>query len=436
MFLQSQRTQEELEQVKASTAAEVRAVQAQVAAEAQVIQGQASIEKERLSHRERQVEAERRRTSEIQQEIERQVVAKQREAASKEQDTEKKVAQLIADFEAISSNAQAQLEAERAAINAKSFAEVEREKQKRIAAESEILAMRKEVEQLRSQLQSQPEVFRMDAGDILDTRMIRSSQQQVQRDHELAMSMAEEVQQQAAQGNWFIRGSVAETPDASVPQSKESEQASGAALFGSVAETGQSRPRKSVGSETGAELQAQLALQQEMMSKLLVKVEAMSGDVNKLKQASARSSPNRSEKGSAHSSDSEYHLSITSSLKEELQRGGDGGSSGGASQIQALTQAPRRNNKELDKVEGIPAYPTVSEFAGWKRETRYAVAAASVNPRKVLHHVLKAERWSGTILDFPSDPEFETLEVKFGKALKAVCEEMSRERLPILRRKC
>ena len=136
----------------------------------------------------------------------------------------------------------------------------------------------------------------MDAEDALNVES-QSSQQQVQSDRELAMSIAEEVQQQAAQDNWFIRGSVAETPDARMPQSKESKQESGSALFGSVAETGQGRPPKGVGCEAGSEFQAQLALQQEVMSKLLAKVEAMSGDVNKLKQASARSSPNRSERG-------------------------------------------------------------------------------------------------------------------------------------------
>ena len=57
--------------------------------------------------------------------------------------------------------------------------------------------------------------------------------------------------------------------------------------------------------------------------------------------------------------------------------------------------------KELEKVEGIPAYPTTAEIAGWQREVRYAVASASAEPELALHHVLQAEKWSGDILDLP-----------------------------------
>ena len=70
MFIQSQRTQEELEQVKASIAAEACAVQAQVTAEVQAVQGQVATETERLSQRQQAAKAERQRTFEIQQEIE------------------------------------------------------------------------------------------------------------------------------------------------------------------------------------------------------------------------------------------------------------------------------------------------------------------------------------------------------------------------------
>ena len=66
--------------------------------------------------------------------------------------------------------------------------------------------------------------------------------------------------------------------------------------------------------------------------------------------------------------------------------------------------------KELDEVKGIPAYPSTAEFAGWKRETRYAAAAASTQPKQMLHHMLQAERWSGGILSMPVDLDFETYE--------------------------
>ena len=77
------------------------------------------------------------------------------------------------------------------------------------------------------------------------------------------------------------------------------------------------------------------------------------------------------------------------------------------------------NRKELDEIKGIPAYPTTLEFAGWKREVRYAVAAASANPEAALNDVLEAEVWKGEIFDMPRN-RFDTLEAKFGKALRHV----------------
>ena len=59
-------------------------------------------------------------------------------------------------------------------------------------------------------------------------------------------------------------------------------------------------------------------------------------------------------------------------------------------------------------------------FAGWKREARYAVASASTEPQKALSYVMRAETWTGDILQLPCDPTFETLEVKFGKALRSI----------------
>ena len=82
--------------------------------------------------------------------------------------------------------------------------------------------------------------------------------------------------------------------------------------------------------------------------------------------------------------------------------------------------AANTNKKELDEIKGIPAYPTTPEFAGWKREVRYAVAAASANPEAALNHVLEAEVWKGEIFDMPRNRQFDTLEAKFGKALRHI----------------
>ena len=51
---------------------------------------------------------------------------------------------------------------------------------------------------------------------------------------------------------------------------------------------------------------------------------------------------------------------------------------------------------------------------------RYAVAASSVQPAEALQYVLRAERWKGDILELPSLADFDTLEVKFGKALRII----------------
>ena len=91
-----------------------------------------------------------------------------------------------------------------------------------------------------------------------------------------------------------------------------------------------------------------------------------------------------------------------------------------AARLTLASKSPTTRAKELDKVEGIPSYPTTAEIAGWQREVRYAVASASAEPELALHHVLQAEKWSGDILDLPKASELETLELKFGKALKAI----------------
>ena len=124
-------------------------------------------------------------------------------------------------------------------------------------------------------------------------------------------------------------------------------------------------------------------------------------------------------------SESECNLSLTSSIQETLHRARGEEKHSSTSELRdsdAVTSRAVRDErrKELDKIEGIPAYPNTAEFAGWKREVRYAVAAASVEPERALRHLLEAEKWEGDATAVPKKREFATLDVKFGKALRAI----------------
>ena len=138
-----------------------------------------------------------------------------------------------------------------------------------------------------------------------------------------------------------------------------------------------------------------------------------------------REQPDRSRDSSPDDAPSDSGFSLTPSALETYQRlqrsqqspPGDG-SGDPIAAVVGTTGSSRR--KELDEIKGIPSYPTTPEVAGWLRETRYAVAAASTAPKKVLKRLLEAEKWTGDVLLMPTDPELETLEVKFGKALRAI----------------
>ena len=85
-----------------------------------------------------------------------------------------------------------------------------------------------------------------------------------------------------------------------------------------------------------------------------------------------------------------------------------------------LADSDKITRKELDEIKGIPAYPTVAEFAGWKRETRYAVCAASVKPQRTLQYLSEAEDSTTELLQRKIRPEFETLEAKFAKDIRQI----------------
>ena len=163
---------------------------------------------------------------------------------------------------------------------------------------------------------------------------------------------------------------------------------------------------------------------QTQLASMLKLMQTMRQEINELKHDSkGRSSRKSSSHKSKISLSSECDFSLSSSMREALRRGGPG-ESPSISQIQGDPHGgidgQKDRRKELDEVKGIPAYPTTAEFAGWKRETRYAVAAASVHPQKALHYILKAEKWNEDVLKLPCDPQLETLEVKFGKALRSI----------------
>ena len=131
------------------------------------------------------------------------------------------------------------------------------------------------------------------------------------------------------------------------------------------------------------------------------------------------------------SSPSESGFSLTSSMQEGLRRAeaqqsnwrsslGSPDPDGGGPALATISTGGRPK-RELDEIKGIPAYPSnATEEAGWRRETRYVFSAASVVPKKALRVLVAAEAWTDDILKLPMEPELETLEVKFGKALRNI----------------
>ena len=196
MLQESQQVQHELENIKAAVAAEVQVVQVQVAAE-----------RDSITQRQQAVEADRQRTFEIQAEVERQVAIKQRELAEKEMKINQENRELAKERSML----------EQTTRKAKEMAQalVETEKQRRIAAETERAVLQGKLGLLTYQLQQKPEVFKMDVDDNPVEVPTGDSTRQAEQDHLLAMSLAEETEQQAAYADWSKRGTVAVTTSTS-----------------------------------------------------------------------------------------------------------------------------------------------------------------------------------------------------------------------------
>ena len=67
-------------------------------------------------------------------------------------------------------------------------------------------------------------------------------------------------------------------------------------------------------------------------------------------------------------------------------------------------------------------WPTVAEYAQWRRDCRYNVSAAAAYLERALKKLQQADSFKGDVLAFPVEDEWETLGAKFGKALRPILE--------------
>ena len=109
--------------------------------------------------------------------------------------------------------------------------------------------------------------------------------------------------------------------------------------------------------------------------------------------------------------------------------GGDG--SGGSPSLNddVWSSYPRRRRREADRIDGMPKFPTVNAWPGWRREVMSCLAASAAVPQMSTDMILRAEKWEGKAERFIVPPEFETLDAKFFKELKKVLKDpvLSRE---------
>ena len=95
-----------------------------------------------------------------------------------------------------------------------------------------------------------------------------------------------------------------------------------------------------------------------------------------------------------------------------------GGSGGGPSTIEAeWTAYPSRKRKEADRIEALGKYPTTPQWAGWRRNSMRALAAAAAVPQMATDMILRAEEWEGKPEAFIVPPQWENMDAKFGREL-------------------
>ena len=110
-----------------------------------------------------------------------------------------------------------------------------------------------------------------------------------------------------------------------------------------------------------------------------------------------------------------------------------GGDGSGEPCLATISGAHRK--KELDEVKGIPQWPTTAQFASWKRDNRYAVCGASATPQEALVFVHNAENYKGELLAMPTQSRWETLAMKWGKALRHIVKGEQKRELAVLEEK-
>ena len=66
-------------------------------------------------------------------------------------------------------------------------------------------------------------------------------------------------------------------------------------------------------------------------------------------------------------------------------------SDGGTPETKTVAIGAVKRNKELDEIKGIGPWPSTAAFNGWRRNTRYTIAAASSSLQAALEWILVAD---------------------------------------------
>ena len=97
-------------------------------------------------------------------------------------------------------------------------------------------------------------------------------------------------------------------------------------------------------------------------------------------------------------------------------RTGTGGSSG--SEVGVMLSPGGSKRKDADKIEGIPAFPSVAAWPGWRRTVYRCTAVAAGLPQNGVDMLLVGEAWTGEPEDIILKPAWFKLDALLGKELK------------------
>ena len=76
--------------------------------------------------------------------------------------------------------------------------------------------------------------------------------------------------------------------------------------------------------------------------------------------------------------------------------------------------------RDADEIKGIPAFPTVAAWPGWRRVVFRSTAAAAGFPQDATDMLLAAESWEGLPEKIIVKPEWMRLDAMLGKELKRI----------------